>query len=59
MAGAIAEAYYGLPKDAWKLAKLVCPEKYFTYIEKLELEYGVPVDESSELKWKEALEDQE
>lgn len=55
MAGAIAEAYYGLPKGAWELAKLACPEEYFKYIEKLEVEYGVPGDANTELKWKENL----
>ena len=55
MAGAIAEAYYGLPKGAWELAKLACPEEYFKYIEKLEVEYGVPGDANTELKWKEGL----
>jgi len=52
MAGAIAEAYYGLPKGAWELARLVCPEEYFQFIEILEVNHGVPADEKTELVWR-------
>lgn len=41
IAGAIAEAYYGLPHGALETARSFCPPEYFTYIEQLEAQYGV------------------
>lgn len=50
MAGAIAEAYYGLPEGAELAAEKLCPPEYFKYIKELEEMFGVKRDGSAAAK---------